>query len=326
MEKFLDLDGLSYFWQKIKNWVTGQSYVKSTDLPEIYGPSDSLPVMDGTESSGSQQAFARGDHRHPSDTSKQDKIDSQHKLSYSLIDGAPTDVSSFNNDAGYITSSDITGKADKVQNATSGNLAALDSNGDLTDSGSKASDFLTQHQDLSNYIQKTQTSGLIKNDGTVDTTKYGTYSKPADGIPASDLATGVVPTISTDIETDSSSETKTTSPKAVKEYVDGKDTKVYNSQPVGGMLPNAVYDFGIIDTDMTFTMAQTVPGIANLWCWTFSTSSTTVNVTFPNDIVQWSGGSAPTIGKNKYYEIYVMNGYASCQEYDLPASNQNIGE
>lgn len=50
------------------------------------------------------------------------------------------------------------------------------------------------------------------------------YVKPSGGIPASDLASGViptVPTISTDISSDASSNTKTTSPKAVKTYVDG---------------------------------------------------------------------------------------------------------
>lgn len=36
---------------------------------------------------------------------------------------------------------DISGKADKVASATSGNFAGLDTNGNLTDSGSKASDF-----------------------------------------------------------------------------------------------------------------------------------------------------------------------------------------
>lgn len=36
---------------------------------------------------------------------------------------------------------DISGKADKVANATSGNFAGLDANGNLTDSGKKASDF-----------------------------------------------------------------------------------------------------------------------------------------------------------------------------------------
>ena len=41
---------------------------------------------------------------------------------------------------------DITGKADKVASAVNGNFAGLDANGNLTDSGSKASDFATAAQ------------------------------------------------------------------------------------------------------------------------------------------------------------------------------------
>ena len=41
---------------------------------------------------------------------------------------------------------DISGKADKVGSATNGNFAGLDSNGNLTDSGAKASDFATAAQ------------------------------------------------------------------------------------------------------------------------------------------------------------------------------------
>lgn len=51
-------------------------------------------------------------------------------------------VSVFVNDAGYLTAhQDITGKADKVSNPTNGNFAALDSNGNLTDSRHKHSDY-----------------------------------------------------------------------------------------------------------------------------------------------------------------------------------------
>ena len=41
---------------------------------------------------------------------------------------------------------DITESADKVQNATAGNFAGLDSSGNLTDSLKKASDFATAAQ------------------------------------------------------------------------------------------------------------------------------------------------------------------------------------
>jgi len=57
----------------------------------------------------------------------------------------------------YATTSqipDITGKADKVTSATSGNFAGLDANGNLVDSGHKHSDYLTQHQDISGKADK----------------------------------------------------------------------------------------------------------------------------------------------------------------------------
>lgn len=93
---------------------------------------------------------------------------------------------------------DVTGKADKVSSPTAGNFAGLDSSGNITDSGSKASDFATAAQGAKadTAIQPSQTAGLLKNDGTVDTTAYGTYSKPAGGIPAADLASGVIPDVS----------------------------------------------------------------------------------------------------------------------------------
>jgi hypothetical protein len=73
------------------------------------------------------------------------------------------------------------------------------------------------------------TTGLLKNDGTVDTTQYGTYSKPSGGIPASDLASGVIPDVSG--KEDSSNkvtsfqstpdDTHYPSEKLVKDYIDG---------------------------------------------------------------------------------------------------------
>ena len=49
----------------------------------------------------------------------------------------------------YATTSALNNKADKVANATSGNFAGLDANGNLTDSGKKASDFATDNQTFS---------------------------------------------------------------------------------------------------------------------------------------------------------------------------------
>lgn len=66
---------------------------------------------------------------------------------------------------------DITGKADKVESATSGNFAGLDANGNLTDSGSKASDFLTS-ADISGKQNKTLDTAITV-DGTQQTTVEG---------------------------------------------------------------------------------------------------------------------------------------------------------
>ena len=50
------------------------------------------PIMDGTAAVGSSTKYAKEDHVHPSDTSKQDKIDSSHKLSADLIQDGTTNA------------------------------------------------------------------------------------------------------------------------------------------------------------------------------------------------------------------------------------------
>ena len=52
------------------------------------------------------------------------------------------------------THQDISGKADKVSGGTENNFAALDSSGNLKDSGHKHSDYLTSHQDISGKADK----------------------------------------------------------------------------------------------------------------------------------------------------------------------------
>ena len=58
---------------------------------------------------------------------------------------------------------DISGKADKVSSATSGNFASLDANGNLKDSGHKHSDYIT---DISGKADKSDTVTNVAYDGT----------------------------------------------------------------------------------------------------------------------------------------------------------------
>lgn len=59
-KKYLDSNGLSHFWTKIKAYITSVLPVASSTTPK----------MDGTATTGSETAFAKGDHIHPTDTSR----------------------------------------------------------------------------------------------------------------------------------------------------------------------------------------------------------------------------------------------------------------
>ena len=93
-KKYLDENGVLYFWQKIKNTfvpttrtVNGKAlsanvslatsdltndsgYITIADVPEGSTASTTTPLMDGTATVGTETAFARGDHRHPTDTTR----------------------------------------------------------------------------------------------------------------------------------------------------------------------------------------------------------------------------------------------------------------
>ena len=101
--------------------------------------------------------------------------------------------------AGFV---DLSGYAEKVSGATAGNLAALDANGNLTDSGKKASDFVaaesgkrlmttaegTKLSGISANANKTEASnsnGYIKIDGT----ETKVYELPASVLHDTDMAT-----------------------------------------------------------------------------------------------------------------------------------------
>lgn len=49
-------------------------FITISDVPEGSAASTTVPLMNGTAATGSETAFARGDHVHPSDTSKVDKV------------------------------------------------------------------------------------------------------------------------------------------------------------------------------------------------------------------------------------------------------------
>ena len=60
----------------------------------------------------------------------------------------------------------VSGKADKVSSPTSGNFAALDSNGNLTDSGHKHSDYLTSFTETDPVFTASAAYGITSSDIT----------------------------------------------------------------------------------------------------------------------------------------------------------------
>lgn len=76
MASYLDENGLSHLWSKIK------LLVQTT-----HAPSDAAPLMDGTASAGTSSLFSRGDHVHPSDTTKADKSSTVTNVTFDTTNG-----------------------------------------------------------------------------------------------------------------------------------------------------------------------------------------------------------------------------------------------
>lgn len=55
---------------KTSDITNDSGFITAADIPEGAAASTSTPLMDGTAAVGTELAFARGDHRHPTDTSR----------------------------------------------------------------------------------------------------------------------------------------------------------------------------------------------------------------------------------------------------------------
>lgn len=121
----------------------------------------------------------------------------------------------------YLTSADITGKADKVTNATAGNFATLDANGNLVDSTVKPADFKTKQTAKTDPTASGTTITAIATitqnaNGEITATKKTIHS-------ASTTQSGVV-TLSDSIAQSYAQETyKVATEKAVRDAIDGLD-------------------------------------------------------------------------------------------------------
>lgn len=92
--KYLSKDGVIYLWNKIKavmpkktsDLENDSGFITTADIPEGAAASTTTPKMAGTANVGSELAFARGDHVHPSDTNKVDKVEGKGLSTNDLTD------------------------------------------------------------------------------------------------------------------------------------------------------------------------------------------------------------------------------------------------
>lgn len=149
-KSYLDDNGLLYVWGKMKAYVASlfvpqtrtinskalssdvtlntsdlindSGYITTADIPEGAAASTTTPLMDGTAATGTELAFARGDHRHPSDTTKVDKTTTVngHTLS--------SNVSVTKDDVG-LTNVTNDAQVKRSEMGVANGIATLDSNG-----------------------------------------------------------------------------------------------------------------------------------------------------------------------------------------------------
>ena len=189
---------------------------------------------------------------------------------------------------GTVPSVDFDPETDTVH-VTAQTLSAAQQLQARTNIGAGTSSFSGSYNDLTNkptipdttnFVQKSQTSGLLKNDGTVDTNTYLTSHQDISG-------------------------------KADKVVV------VDASTLPSSLDPNKVYQMGTLTGSVTipaFSAVASGDNEAKIWCFTFNTSTTAPTITWPAAITNWVGGSAPTINASMKYEVTVMDGIGAIME------------
>lgn len=94
---------------KTSDLYNDSGFITSTDIPEGAAASTTVPKMAGVAAVGTEMAFARGDHVHPSDTSKADKATTL--AGYGITDAYTKNEI---DGKGFLVDSDIENKADKA--------------------------------------------------------------------------------------------------------------------------------------------------------------------------------------------------------------------
>lgn len=148
-------------------------FITTSDIPEGAAATTTQPLMDGDGKVGTEKAFARGDHQHPHDTSKQDVIEDLDDIR----SGAEAGSTAYQKPAAGIPSSDMAqdvkdslGKADNAYQKPSAGIPAKDlseevqsSLGDVSGKADKSEMSVTTDGDKTTVTLKSGTSATVIN-------------------------------------------------------------------------------------------------------------------------------------------------------------------
>lgn len=202
-------------------------------------------------------------------------------------------------DANDVTSVDVItllgNKADKVNLANNGDLAGLDANGNLTDSNIAAT----------NVIVKSNTVGLIKNDGDIDTNTYipTTQKGVVNGVAELD-ATGKVPSNQLPSYVDDVVDgyyydsTHFYEQKVVNAYYNTLDGKFYEDSGYTTIIvPVVGYIYKDINTSNTYTWDTSTLSYITATPTSITGESGVIYISVDTDIqYRWTGSAFAALG------------------------------
>ena len=179
MSKFLDSVGLKHLWQKIKAAIptkvsqldNDSQYITLAQVPEGAAASETAPKMDGVANAGSENAFARGDHVHPSDDTKVDKVEGKGLSANDYTDAEKAKLEGIAEGANKYEHPTHTAKESGLYKVTVDGLghvtaAAAVEKGDITGLGIPA-------QDTTYEVVTTETDGLMSKGDKSKLDKFG---------------------------------------------------------------------------------------------------------------------------------------------------------
>lgn len=201
MANFLNSDGVLYLWQKVKELVTknkvtktseltnDSGYITAKDVPEGSTASSTVPKMDGDADVGTETSFARGDHRHPTDTTRAAAADLTKHTGNSDIHITSAERTKWNGKAdkastlaGYgitdaMTNEQITAAINNAVGAITGISFAVVSELPATGEAGKIYLLSHEHGPQDNYDEYIYYSGAWEKIGNTDVDLSGYWAK-----------------------------------------------------------------------------------------------------------------------------------------------------